>query len=177
MSAGSAAHDAHDAVEVIVAKRDGGTLSDSQIDWVLAAYTRGEVADEQEPRRARGRRERRLGLGDRDDVADAVAHRPLGHQSHVVHDDVEGQLAGLERAHGVVAALELPGHHEADPLVGDAGALEAVEAVEDQPDEVVRQRFAAPDGRLELGCAGAHPSRLSVVHQSGRIGKSDRPSA
>ncbi|MDP3967630.1 MAG: thymidine phosphorylase [Nocardioides sp.] len=37
----------HDAVEVIVRKRDGGQLSDSQIDWVVAAYTRGEVADEQ----------------------------------------------------------------------------------------------------------------------------------
>lgn len=38
---------AHDAVEVIIAKRDGGELSDSQIDWVIDAYTRGEVADEQ----------------------------------------------------------------------------------------------------------------------------------
>ena len=37
----------HDAVEVITAKRDGGTLSDSQIDWVVDAYTRGDVADEQ----------------------------------------------------------------------------------------------------------------------------------
>jgi len=37
----------HDAVEVIVAKRDGAELSDSQIDWVIDAYTRGEVADEQ----------------------------------------------------------------------------------------------------------------------------------
>ncbi len=37
----------HDAVEVIVAKRDGGALSDSQIDWVVDAYTRGVVADEQ----------------------------------------------------------------------------------------------------------------------------------
>jgi thymidine phosphorylase len=42
------AHDAaHDAVEVISAKRDHGELSDGQIDWVVAAYTRGEVADEQ----------------------------------------------------------------------------------------------------------------------------------
>ncbi|WP_310964472.1 thymidine phosphorylase [Nocardioides terrisoli] len=39
--------EAHDAVEVIVAKRDGGALSDSQIDWVVDAYTRGAVADEQ----------------------------------------------------------------------------------------------------------------------------------
>jgi thymidine phosphorylase len=38
---------AHDAVEVITAKRDGGALSDSQIDWVVDAYTRGDVADEQ----------------------------------------------------------------------------------------------------------------------------------
>ena len=37
----------HDALEVIVTKRDGGALSDSQIDWVVDAYTRGEVADEQ----------------------------------------------------------------------------------------------------------------------------------
>ena len=36
-----------DAVEVILAKRDGGELSDSQIDWVIDAYTRGAVADEQ----------------------------------------------------------------------------------------------------------------------------------
>lgn len=38
---------AHDAVEVISAKRDRSELSDSQIDWVIDAYTKGEVADEQ----------------------------------------------------------------------------------------------------------------------------------
>lgn len=37
----------HDAVDVIRAKRDKGRLSDSQIDWVIDAYTRGIVADEQ----------------------------------------------------------------------------------------------------------------------------------
>jgi thymidine phosphorylase len=35
------------AVDVIRTKRDGGALSDAQIDWVIDAYTRGEVADEQ----------------------------------------------------------------------------------------------------------------------------------
>ncbi|MEV4348006.1 thymidine phosphorylase [Actinoplanes sp. NPDC049596] len=35
------------AVDVIRAKRDGHTLSDAQIDWVVDAYTRGVVADEQ----------------------------------------------------------------------------------------------------------------------------------
>ncbi|MDT3398665.1 thymidine phosphorylase [Streptomyces sp. B1866] len=36
-----------DAISVIRTKRDGGRLTDAQIDWVVAAYTRGEVADEQ----------------------------------------------------------------------------------------------------------------------------------
>jgi len=35
------------AVDVIRAKRDGQVLSDAQIDWVVDAYTRGVVADEQ----------------------------------------------------------------------------------------------------------------------------------
>ena len=35
------------AVDVIRAKRDRGELDDAQIDWVVAAYTRGVVADEQ----------------------------------------------------------------------------------------------------------------------------------
>ena len=35
------------AVEIIAAKRDRNELSDNQIDWVVDAYTRGVVADEQ----------------------------------------------------------------------------------------------------------------------------------
>ncbi|AXO33119.1 thymidine phosphorylase [Micromonospora sp. B006] len=35
------------AVDVIRAKRDGGVLSEGQIDWVVDAYTKGLVADEQ----------------------------------------------------------------------------------------------------------------------------------
>ena len=37
----------HDAVDVIATKRDGGELTDEQVDWVVDAYTRGVVADEQ----------------------------------------------------------------------------------------------------------------------------------
>ena len=36
-----------DAVDVIRTKRDKGELSDGQIDWVIDAYTKGDVADEQ----------------------------------------------------------------------------------------------------------------------------------
>ena len=39
--------EAHDVVDVIRTKRDAGSLDDSQIDWVVDAYTRGAVADEQ----------------------------------------------------------------------------------------------------------------------------------
>jgi thymidine phosphorylase len=39
--------EAFDTVDVIVTKRDQGELSDDQIDWVVDAYTRGAVADEQ----------------------------------------------------------------------------------------------------------------------------------
>jgi thymidine phosphorylase len=35
------------AVDVILTKRDGGVLDDAQIDWVVDAYTRGAVAEEQ----------------------------------------------------------------------------------------------------------------------------------
>jgi thymidine phosphorylase len=35
------------AVDIIATKRDGGRLSDAQIDWVVDAFTRGAVADEQ----------------------------------------------------------------------------------------------------------------------------------
>jgi thymidine phosphorylase len=35
------------AVELIRTKRDGGPLGDEQIDWLIAAYTAGEVAEEQ----------------------------------------------------------------------------------------------------------------------------------
>ncbi len=35
------------AVEIIIAKRDGGRLSPAQIAWTIAAYTRGDIAEEQ----------------------------------------------------------------------------------------------------------------------------------
>ena len=39
--------EAFDAVDVIAAKRDGRALRKEQIDWVIDAYTRGVVAEEQ----------------------------------------------------------------------------------------------------------------------------------
>ncbi len=39
--------EAFDATDVIIAKRDGTALTPAQIDWVVDAYTRGVVAEEQ----------------------------------------------------------------------------------------------------------------------------------
>ncbi|WP_413452260.1 thymidine phosphorylase [Georgenia phoenicis] len=39
--------EAFDVVDIIRTKRDGGTLAAEEIDWVVDAYTRGVVADEQ----------------------------------------------------------------------------------------------------------------------------------
>jgi len=40
-------HEPFSAVDVVIAKRDRHELTDDQIDWVVAAYTRGVVAEEQ----------------------------------------------------------------------------------------------------------------------------------
>jgi thymidine phosphorylase len=42
-----ASRERFDVVELIRRKRDGGELSEAQIDWVIQAYTAGQVADEQ----------------------------------------------------------------------------------------------------------------------------------
>ncbi|MGA0209637.1 MAG: thymidine phosphorylase, partial [Candidatus Nanopelagicales bacterium] len=41
------ASDPYAAVDLIRSKRDGEALSDAQIDWLIDAYTRGSVHDEQ----------------------------------------------------------------------------------------------------------------------------------
>ncbi len=47
MHENAAMSEAFDAVDVIIAKRDRAELSDEQIRWVIDAYTRGVVAEEQ----------------------------------------------------------------------------------------------------------------------------------
>jgi thymidine phosphorylase len=47
VTATSPSHARFHAVDLIRIKRDGGELSDDQIDWLIAAYTADEIADEQ----------------------------------------------------------------------------------------------------------------------------------
>ena len=37
----------HSAIDIIATKRDGGVLTEAQIDWIIGSYTSGQIPDEQ----------------------------------------------------------------------------------------------------------------------------------
>jgi thymidine phosphorylase len=127
----------HDAVEVISAKRDRHALSDSQIDWVIDAYTRGDVADEQMSALAmaillNGMDRREIGRwtaamiasGERMDFA--ALSRPTAdkHSTGGVGDKITLPLAPLVAACGV-AVPQLSGRG----LGHTGGTLDKLEAI------------------------------------------------
>ncbi|MPZ96561.1 MAG: thymidine phosphorylase [Propionibacteriales bacterium] len=127
----------HDAVEVITAKRDRQQLTDSQIDWVIDAYTRGDVADEQMAALAmavllNGMNRREIGRwtaamiasGERMDFS--VLSRPTAdkHSTGGVGDKVTLPLAPLVAACGV-AVPQLSGRG----LGHTGGTLDKLEAI------------------------------------------------
>ncbi|MDX6299845.1 MAG: thymidine phosphorylase [Nocardioidaceae bacterium] len=127
----------HDAVEVIVAKRDGRELSDSQIDWVLDAYTRGAVAEEQMSALAMAvllngmtRRETArwtsamIASGDRMDFSSLSRPTADKHSTGGVGDKVTLPLAPLVAACGV-AVPQLSGRG----LGHTGGTLDKLESV------------------------------------------------
>ena len=89
--------------------------------------------------------------------------RPLGDQALLVDDHVEHERRPVPGPHGVVARLELPRHHQADPLVGDPRRDERVgplEVAQHQPHQVRRDPLAARHGGGVLTGSGGHPPRL-----------------
>jgi thymidine phosphorylase len=127
----------HDAVEVIVTKRDGGELSDSQIDWVIDAYTRGVVAEEQKAALAMAillngmsRREIRrwtaamVASGERMDFSRLSRPTADMHSTGGVGDKITLPLAPLVAACGV-AVPQLAGRG----LGHTGGTLDKLEAV------------------------------------------------
>ncbi|HET8603905.1 MAG TPA: thymidine phosphorylase [Marmoricola sp.] len=129
--------EAHDAVEVIVAKRDGRELSDSQIDWVVDAYTRGEVADEQMAALAMaillngmGRREvarwtaAMIASGERMDFSSLSRPTADKHSTGGVGDKITLPLAPLVAACGV-AVPQLSGRG----LGHTGGTLDKLESI------------------------------------------------
>lgn len=127
----------HDAVEVIIAKRDGAEFSDSQIDWVVSAYTRGEVADEQMSALAMAillngmnRREiarwtaAMIASGERLDFADLPRPTADKHSTGGVGDKITLPLAPLVAACGV-AVPQLSGRG----LGHSGGTLDKLESI------------------------------------------------
>lgn len=128
---------AHDAVEVILAKRDKHELSDSQIDWVIDAYTRGEVADEQMSSLAMAillngmnRREisrwtgAMIASGERMDFSDLSRPTADKHSTGGVGDKITLPLAPLVAACGV-AVPQLSGRG----LGHTGGTLDKLESI------------------------------------------------
>jgi thymidine phosphorylase len=127
----------HDAVEVIITKRDGGELSDDQIDWVVDAYTRGVVAEEQKAALAMAillngmtRREIRrwtaamIASGERMDFSSLSRPTADKHSTGGVGDKITLPLAPLVAACGV-AVPQLSGRG----LGFTGGTLDKLEAI------------------------------------------------
>jgi thymidine phosphorylase len=102
------------AVDLIRTKRDGGELSDAQIDWLITAYTADEVADEQMAALAmavlfRGLNGRELNrwthamidTGERLDFPDVSRPKVDKHSTGGVGDKITLPLAPLVAACGV----------------------------------------------------------------------------
>lgn len=126
-----------DAVQVIVAKRDGKELPDAQIDWVVDAYTRGVVADEQMSslcmailQRGMNRREiarwtgAMIATGERLDFSGLGKPTADKHSTGGVGDKITLPLAPLVAAYGV-AVPQLSGRG----LGHTGGTLDKLESI------------------------------------------------
>ena len=126
-----------DMVEVIHTKRDGHALADEQIDWVIDAYTRGVVAEEQMSAlamaiflRGMGRREisrwthAMIDSGERMDFAALSRTTTDKHSTGGVGDKITLPLAPLVASFGV-AVPQLSGRG----LGHTGGTLDKLEAI------------------------------------------------
>src|SRR5919199_1513883 len=125
------------AVDVIACKRDRGELTDEQIDWVVGAYTRGGVAEEQMAALAMAillngmtRREiarwtaAMIGSGERLDFSGLGRPTADKHSTGGVGDKITLALTPLVAAHGV-AVPQLSGRG----LGHTGGTLDKLESI------------------------------------------------
>ncbi|MFI8976249.1 thymidine phosphorylase [Nocardia asteroides] len=156
-----------DAVSIIRVKRDGGELSDAQIDWVVDAFTRGIVADEQMSALAmailwRGMTRREtarwtaamIGTGSRMDFTDLPRPTVDKHSTGGVGDKITLPLAPLVAACGA-AVPQLSGRG----LGHTGGTLDKLESIPGWQAEVtvprMREILADPAIGAVVCAAGA----------------------
>ena len=152
---------------MIGAKRDRGELSDSQIDWVLDAYTRGAVADEQMSALAmaillNGMTRREIGRwtdamiasGERMDFSSLSRPTADKHSTGGVGDKITLPLAPLVAACGV-AVPQLSGRG----LGHTGGTLDKLESIPGLAGVAVERRDAGPArvGRRRGLCRRGRP--------------------
>ncbi|WP_194817517.1 thymidine phosphorylase [Nocardia sp. XZ_19_385] len=156
-----------DAVSIITAKRDGGELSDAQIDWVIDRFTKGEVADEQMSALAmaivwRGMTRREtarwtaamIASGSRMDFTDLPRPTVDKHSTGGVGDKITLPLAPLVAACGA-AVPQLSGRG----LGHTGGTLDKLESIPgwraDVSVERMREMLADPEIGAVVCAAGA----------------------
>jgi thymidine phosphorylase len=146
------------AVDVIVRKRDRGELTDEQIDWVVDAYTRGAVAEEQMAALAMAillngmsRREiarwtaAMIASGERLDFSGLDRPTADKHSTGGVGDKITLPLAPLVAAHGV-AVPQLSGRG----LGHTGGTLDKLESIPGWRASLTNEEI-----RAQLGDVGA----------------------
>ena len=177
--------EAFDAVDVIIAKRDSGELSDAQIDWVIDAYTREVVADEQMSALAMAillngmtRREiarwtdAMIRSGERMDFSSLGRPTADKHSTGGVGDKITLPLAPLVAVFGV-AVPQLSGRGLGH-TGGTLDKLESIPRLAGEPDERGDDRSA----RRRRAPSSARPARGSPRPTSGstRCATSPAPS-
>jgi thymidine phosphorylase len=148
-SESAAASEPFDAVSVIAAKRDRGRIPDEQIDWVLDAYTRGVVAEEQmaalamaillngmAPDELARWTAAMIASGERLDLSGVGRPTADKHSTGGVGDKITLPLAPLVAAHGV-AVPQLSGRG----LGHTGGTLDKLESIPGWQARVSNQQF------------------------------------
>jgi len=161
---------AYNAVETITRKRDGGRLADDQIRWLIDAYTRGAVADEQMSAMAmavffQGLDDRELGVwtdamiasGQRADFTGLSRYAVDKHSTGGVGDKITLPLAPLVAACGA-AVPQLSGRG----LGHTGGTLDKMEAIPgwraDLSDEAMRAQLDRIGAVICAAGAGLAPA-------------------
>ena len=161
-----------DAIDLIIAKRDGGRLSDEQVDWFIRAYTDGTVADEQasallmailfrgmEPAELARWTQQMIATGARADLSDLPRPTVDKHSTGGVGDKISLILVPLVAACGA-AVPQIAGRG----LGHTGGTLDKLESIAGYTTQLPADRYRSI--LTDVGCV--------IAGASGDIAPADR---